>query len=118
MTFGFAADGRTNGATLKRLHQVTLAARYATYAAAIGYTAATATKRFRVPIAGHYQCTVVELSEGGSRIVLKMSMKKTYEIITKRAEYTTSASSEVRYLCYRGLMLLLGIPLLLPLKVR
>ena len=51
MTFGFAADGRTNGATLKRLHQVTLAAKYATFAAvdaAIGYTTATATKRFWV----------------------------------------------------------------------
>ena len=64
MTFGFAADGRTNGATLKRLHQVTLAAKYATSAtaadAAIGYTTATATKRFWVvdarslPIAGHH----------------------------------------------------------------
>ena len=39
MTFGFAADGRTNGATLKRLHQVTLAAEYATFGA-------TAAKRF------------------------------------------------------------------------
>ena len=62
MTFGFAADGRTNGATFKRLHQVTLAAKYATFAAAdaaIGYTTATATKRFwvvdaRLPIAGHH----------------------------------------------------------------
>jgi hypothetical protein len=62
---------------------VTLAAKYATSAAATWYTAATATKRFWVPIAGHHQCTVVEVSEGGSRIVKKMAMKK----FTKRAVY-------------------------------
>ena len=63
MTFGFAADGRTNGATLKRLHQVTLAAEYATFAA-------TAAKRFWsggcCPLpgsSGHHNCTVVELSD-------------------------------------------------------